>query len=75
MPISDALEAQSPVDDLRGVVPIDYTPWLCPDGACEGAIGNVAVYMDDNHLTATYGRTLAPMLGRMMTEAGLLPSS
>lgn len=32
------------------VVQVDFTPWLCPDGICQGKIGNVAVYMDDNHL-------------------------
>lgn len=75
VPVSDALESQNPVDDLRGVVSVDFTPWLCPEDRCEGAIKNVAVYMDDNHLTATYGRTLAPMLEQKMYEAGLLPDS
>lgn len=73
--MSDRLEDQNPIDDLRGVVSIDFTLWLCPEGRCEGVIGNIAVYMDDNHLTATYGRTLAPMLEQMMNRAGLLPGT
>lgn len=52
-----------------GVVGVDFRPWLCPDGVCRGVIGNVAVYIDDNHISDTYGRTLAPML-RSMLDAG-----
>ncbi|WP_167456850.1 acyltransferase family protein [Microbacterium phyllosphaerae] len=52
-----------------GVIPVDFRPWLCPDGICRGVIGNVAVYIDDNHISDTYGRTLAPML-RSMLDAG-----
>ncbi|WCD92532.1 acyltransferase family protein [Microbacterium sp. nov. GSS16] len=52
-----------------GVTLVDFRPWLCPDGVCRGIIGNIAVYIDDNHLSSTYGRTLAPMLKRML-EAG-----
>lgn len=73
IPRSDALDTQNPISELRDVVSVDFTPWLCPEARCEGAIGNVAVYMDDNHLTATYGRTLAPMLEQIMQRAGILP--
>ncbi|MEV7609477.1 acyltransferase family protein [Microbacterium sp. NPDC089320] len=55
-----------------GVIAVDYRPWLCPDGVCRGSIGNVAVYIDDNHLSDSYGRTLAPMLAEMLNVGGRL---
>jgi len=48
---------------------IDLTPLLCPDGYCAPVIGNVLVYHDNSHLTATYARTLAPFLGAAILEA------
>lgn len=51
------------------VFAVDFRRWLCPEGMCEGEIGNLAVYIDDNHLSASYGRTLAPMLAEMLAEA------
>jgi hypothetical protein len=33
------------------------------------AIGNVTIHRAGDHLTATYVRTLAPVLGRALAEA------
>jgi peptidoglycan/LPS O-acetylase OafA/YrhL len=41
---------------------IDLTPQICPQGICRSVIGNALVYRDDNHLTATFARTLSPWL-------------
>ncbi len=60
---TEELEALSAKD---GVTLVDFRPWLCPDGVCRGSIGNVAVYIDDNHISNSYGRTLAPMLETML---------
>ena len=57
---------------LEGVVAVDFRPWLCPDDMCRGSIGNIAVYIDDNHISDTYGRTLAPMLQAMLETGGPL---
>jgi peptidoglycan/LPS O-acetylase OafA/YrhL len=46
---------------------IDLTPLICPQGICRSVIGNALVYRDDNHLTATFARTLRPWI-----EADLL---
>ena len=51
---------------------MDFRPWLCPDGVCRGSIGNIAVYIDDNHISDSYGRTLAPMLQEMLEVGGPL---
>ena len=37
--------------------------WFCTD-ACPAVIGNLLVYRDSNHMTTTYARALAPVLGR-----------
>ncbi|VXB12917.1 O-acetyltransferase OatA [Microbacterium sp. 8M] len=68
-----ALADENPARSLedRAAALVDFTPWLCPDGICRGEIGNVAVYLDDNHITRDYGLTLAPMLAEMLDHAGL----
>ncbi|WP_060722275.1 acyltransferase family protein [Pseudonocardia sp. EC080625-04] len=40
---------------------IDTAPAICEQDRCPAEIGNVLVYMDDNHLTATYAETMAPV--------------
>ncbi|HVW47623.1 MAG TPA: acyltransferase family protein [Solirubrobacterales bacterium] len=52
-----------------GVATVDLTPEICPGGLCRAVIGNVLVYRDTAHLTATYARTLAPWLQRAVVEA------
>jgi peptidoglycan/LPS O-acetylase OafA/YrhL len=62
-PASSHLAAENPAAGMAEhprVHSIDLSAYLCPDGSCRAAIGNVAVYMDDNHLTGSYARTLAP---------------
>ncbi|WP_191089345.1 acyltransferase family protein [Microbacterium radiodurans] len=62
-PVADALAAQNPAAELseaEDVYLLDLTPYLCPEELCLPVIGNVAVYIDDNHLTATYARSMAP---------------
>lgn len=51
---------------LHGVQVIDPTPKLCPRGECPAVIGNVLVYRNAGHLTATYVKTLDHWLGRQL---------
>lgn len=62
--LTQVLAAQDPTLSSRrsGVTPVDLTEWICPDGMCPAVIGVVVVYLDDNHLTWSYARTLAPAL-------------
>jgi peptidoglycan/LPS O-acetylase OafA/YrhL len=56
--------------DLPGnVTTIDLTHHVCPDGACHAVIGNVLVYWDHSHMTATYAGTLAPVVEEALREA------
>ncbi|MDQ4031206.1 MAG: hypothetical protein M3332_02610 [Actinomycetota bacterium] len=42
----------------------DLSDQLCNAVHCPAEIGNVLVYMDDNHLSATYAATIAPAVER-----------
>ena len=41
---------------------VDLSDYYCRPDVCPSVVGNVVVYMDDNHITATYMRTVSPML-------------
>lgn len=49
---------------------IDLNDFICPESRCAPVVGNVLVYRDTNHLTATYAKTLAPALGDSLAKAG-----
>jgi SGNH domain (fused to AT3 domains)/Acyltransferase family len=49
----------------RAVV-VDLTEFFCDERWCPPVIGGALVYKDANHITAVYGATLAPYLGREM---------
>ena len=44
----------------------DLTDLFCPGERCPPIIGNVFVYRDAHHITASYMRTLAPMLAERL---------
>lgn len=48
---------------IEGAEVIDLREYFCRDGFCPAVIGNAVVYRDSKaHLTATYMRSLEPML-------------
>ena len=47
----------------NGMELIDLQDYFCFDGLCPVTIGGVLVYRDKHHLTATYARSMAPILG------------
>jgi len=51
---------------------IDLDDEICPSDVCRAVIGNALVYRDKSHLTATFARTLEPMIESAFREAGLL---
>ncbi|WP_407924582.1 acyltransferase family protein [Catellatospora vulcania] len=51
-----------------GLAVIDLTESICPGDRCPAVLGNVLIYRDDNHLTATYARSLAPRLATALTD-------
>ncbi|GAB3486500.1 acyltransferase family protein [Nocardiopsis coralliicola] len=77
-PAADSLADRDPLAsaELPGnVVPLDMTDQLCADGTggtgahCPAVIGNVLVYWDSAHISASYMRTMAPALERRMVAA------
>ncbi|MGW0022106.1 acyltransferase family protein [Rhodococcus sp. NPDC003382] len=67
---SDALDIVDPAQDaaahLPTVHPLDLSDVVCRPERCLAVEGNVLIYRDRDHLTASYVRTLAPELGRRM---------
>jgi peptidoglycan/LPS O-acetylase OafA/YrhL len=51
---------------------VDFIGDICPGEICRAVIGNALVYRDKDHLTATFARTLEPMLESDFREDGLL---
>jgi peptidoglycan/LPS O-acetylase OafA/YrhL len=74
---SDALDAPgrrgtAAAASATGTPLIDLTGYFCSD-VCPPIIGNVLVYRDSHHMTATYSASLAGPLGARLTP--LLPAS
>lgn len=50
-----------------GAQVLDPLDWTCTQEECPAVVGNVLVYRDSSHLTATYSRWLAPILAGLLT--------
>ncbi|WP_243418343.1 acyltransferase family protein [Actinomycetospora cinnamomea] len=63
VPRGDLLAADPPYalrDDVpSGVAFLDLSNEICTPATCPPEIGNVLVYLDDNHLSASYSRTMS----------------
>jgi peptidoglycan/LPS O-acetylase OafA/YrhL len=53
----------------RGVRVVDLRDWICPGTTCPAVIGNVVVYRQTSHLTATFTMSLVPRLEAMLVKA------
>ncbi|GAA5064210.1 acyltransferase family protein [Nocardia callitridis] len=69
---SVALDPVDPGAELAAsypnVFPFDLSDGICLAERCRVVEGNVLVYRDEHHLTASYARSLAPALGRHISE-------
>ncbi|HEY8590716.1 MAG TPA: acyltransferase family protein [Naasia sp.] len=54
---------------VPGSVLIDLQDLYCTDAGCPMVIGNVIVHRDEHHLSATYARTVAPILVQRICDA------
>jgi len=52
----------------------DLNNYFCDKKTCFAAIGGVIAYFDGHHISATYARTLAPYLDKVLTSALLAAS-
>lgn len=55
--------------DERQVGFIEPRRWLCVDGYCPPIVGNLLVYRDQSHLSATFVEWLTPVLADVVTPA------
>lgn len=62
-PVNPALE---PAAAFPNVYPLDLSDSVCGPLVCKVVEGNVLVYHDEHHLTATYVRTMIPELERQI---------
>ncbi|KAF2419960.1 acyltransferase family protein [Microbacterium sp. B35-30] len=70
---SEIFEEQTPVASAvrenEMVALPDLTDHFCTLSSCGPIVGNVLVYRDRDHITATYARTLAPALRAALAES------
>ncbi len=53
-------------EDVKDVRVVDPTDGFCLEDLCPAVIGDVLVYRNSGHITATYMKTLGPWLARRM---------
>ncbi|WP_245721667.1 acyltransferase family protein [Nocardia crassostreae] len=58
--------AEEPAAAFANIFPLDVNNAVCRTDRCRVAEGNVLIYRDEHHLTASYVRSLAPELGRQI---------
>ncbi|SNC65337.1 Peptidoglycan/LPS O-acetylase OafA/YrhL, contains acyltransferase and SGNH-hydrolase domains [Kytococcus aerolatus] len=57
---------------MSGVEYVDVNDYLCPPGDdCPAAIGGMTIYRQGSHVTASYVRSLTPMLHRALIQHGV----
>lgn len=52
---------------------IDPGLWICPTSPCPVILGNILIYMDGGHLTATFAAALAGKLRKAISVASGIP--
>ena len=52
--------------DTELYAPVDLSDAYCREEICQPVVGGVLLYLDSYHLTATYGKTLAPALAEQL---------
>jgi peptidoglycan/LPS O-acetylase OafA/YrhL len=70
----EMLAETNPIELSPDVMPsnvhyIDLTRYFCTESVCPPVAGNVLIYSDLNHISATYARTLSAMLETAVMEA------
>lgn len=72
-PRQDVLQTESPLPQLRDEAPeiglLDMTDIFCTPDRCPGMIGNIYVYIDDNHMTRSFGSSAATEFTRRFEAA------
>jgi peptidoglycan/LPS O-acetylase OafA/YrhL len=71
IPRTQAYAGESPASQHPNVTNLDFSDYFCPGDTCPAVIGNVITYLDDNHPTKTFMKTLTPIFEeRFMAATG-----
>ncbi|XNZ01052.1 acyltransferase family protein [Micrococcus luteus] len=55
-------------EEVPGMEVIDLNDFICPGPVCAPVVGNALVYMDSNHMTATFSRSLSEAMGERLDD-------
>ncbi len=73
VPRAELFAAEPPyrrlIDTPPNVTFLDFSDSMCVRSSCPPEIGNVLVYMDDNHLSATYQASMADFVEQAISSA------
>ncbi|CCQ16207.1 Conserved hypothetical membrane protein [Rhodococcus sp. AW25M09] len=73
IPRDEALDPVNPAlassFQLQGFSALDLSDAVCDTTVCRAEQGNILIYRDEHHLTATYMRTMTTELGRQIGSA------
>lgn len=73
-PLAEPLRQQRPDAALLAehpeIIALEVNDLVCPKGTCTPVIGNVVVYLDDDHLTGTYAASMQDAVGARLEEGG-----
>ena len=57
------------IANSEGIGIIDPSYWVCPTDPCPVVIGNLEIFQDQSHLTATYSEAMAPIMASALQRA------
>jgi len=60
--------AEKKVVQAAGGSYIETEPWFCTSSTCAAIVGNIEVWRDDNHITATYAAYLGPVMSDVLEQ-------
>jgi hypothetical protein len=61
--------AQHDAVTAAGFPTVEPIRWLCTATSCPVIVGNLLVYRDRQHISASYGRWLAPVIQPLLQRA------
>ena len=65
----EGIPQEQAVTAATGAGYVDTDPWFCISNTCTVIMGNLLVYRDDNHITATFASWLTPVIAAQMEVA------
>ena len=70
---NDWIEQELAMTNEESILFIDPELWVCPTSPCPVILGNILIYLDGGHLTATFSAALAGRLQKAISKATGIP--